>query len=193
VILGRFTTFPRPALVYLHIHFLVGIWVAWNLHLKVGDSRREIRGLCVRKFRRIAEHWPCPRLPRHPSLGAADKAGAAGTIPAATDNPGVAAVRCGSSKLMRAGKGVRRREGRKTMDETVFWAIIQRCHEAAAGEMGRKCDLIKTEMIAFSKKDAQAFARHFEQATDRAYCWPLWGAAHVINGGCGDDTFSDFL
>jgi Protein of unknown function (DUF4240) len=78
------------------------------------------------------------------------------------------------------------------MDETAFWAIIRRCHEAAAGEMGRKCDLIKTEMIALSKKDAQAFARYFEQATDRAYCWPLWGAAYVINGGCGDDTFSDF-
>jgi hypothetical protein len=76
------------------------------------------------------------------------------------------------------------------MDETAFWAIFQRGHEA--GEMGRKCDLIKTEMIALSKKDAQAFARYFEQATDRAYCWPLWGAAYVINGGCGDDTFSDF-
>jgi hypothetical protein len=80
--------------------------------------------------------------------------------------------------------------GRNPMDETAFWAIFQRCHEA--GEMGRKCDLIKTEMIALSKKDAQAFARYFEQATDRAYCWPLWGAAYVINGGCGDDTFSDF-
>jgi hypothetical protein len=27
---------------------------------------------------------------------------------------------------------------------------------------------------------------------DRAYSWPLWGAAYVINGGCGDDSFSDF-
>jgi hypothetical protein len=49
------------------------------------------------------------------------------------------------------------------MDETAFWAIIRRCHEAAAGEMGRKCDLIKTEMIALSKKDAQAFARYLNR------------------------------
>ena len=27
---------------------------------------------------------------------------------------------------------------------------------------------------------------------DRAYSYKLWGAAYVINGGCGDDTFNDF-
>jgi hypothetical protein len=27
---------------------------------------------------------------------------------------------------------------------------------------------------------------------DRAYSWPLWGAAYTIGGGCGDDSFMDF-
>ena len=27
---------------------------------------------------------------------------------------------------------------------------------------------------------------------DSAYCWSLWGAAYVINGGCSDDPFVDF-
>lgn len=27
---------------------------------------------------------------------------------------------------------------------------------------------------------------------DLAYSWDLWGAAYVIHGGCGDDTFVDF-
>jgi hypothetical protein len=27
---------------------------------------------------------------------------------------------------------------------------------------------------------------------DRAYSYNLWGAAYVIHGGCGDDTFNDF-
>jgi hypothetical protein len=26
----------------------------------------------------------------------------------------------------------------------------------------------------------------------RAYAWPLWGAAYIIQGGCGDDAFTDF-
>ena len=32
----------------------------------------------------------------------------------------------------------------------------------------------------------------FDAKMDQAYSWPLWGAAYVINGGCSDDTFTDF-
>jgi hypothetical protein len=43
-----------------------------------------------------------------------------------------------------------------------------------------------------SPEAATAFSRHFDEAMNRAYNWDLWGAAYVMNGGCGDDAFSDF-
>jgi hypothetical protein len=78
------------------------------------------------------------------------------------------------------------------MDEAMFWTIIQRCDTASSGEMGKKCDLIKAEIARLSKSDAITFSQLFDAAMDRAYDWALWGAAYVINGGCGDDSFSDF-
>jgi diguanylate cyclase (GGDEF)-like protein len=44
---------------------------------------------------------------------------------------------------------------------------------------------------ALSKEGALEFGRLFDTMMDRAYHWPLWGAAYVIHGGCSDDTFSD--
>jgi hypothetical protein len=78
------------------------------------------------------------------------------------------------------------------MNEAGFWEIIQRCHDAAAGDMDQKCELVRRELTALPKDDATDFFHYFDQTMDRAYSWPLWGAAFVINGGCSDDTFSDF-
>jgi len=78
------------------------------------------------------------------------------------------------------------------MDEAEFWLIVQRAHDAAGADMGRKCDALRQQIAALSKDDALAFAQHFDAMMDKAYCWPLWGAAYVINGGCGDDSFTDF-
>ncbi len=36
------------------------------------------------------------------------------------------------------------------------------------------------------------FARHFESRVNRAYRWDLWGAAFVLLGGAGDETFDSF-
>ena len=40
--------------------------------------------------------------------------------------------------------------------------------------------------------DPEDFQRHFDEAHARAYTWPLWGAAHLMEGGCSDDGFIDF-
>ena len=32
----------------------------------------------------------------------------------------------------------------------------------------------------------------FHRISDQGYGWPLWGAAYLLNGGCGDDGFDDF-
>ena len=78
------------------------------------------------------------------------------------------------------------------MYEAKFWEIIQNTHEKSDGDMDEKCELLRDALARLSRQDAVDFSRLFDAMMDRAYSWPLWGAAYVINGGCGDDTFSDF-
>jgi hypothetical protein len=78
------------------------------------------------------------------------------------------------------------------MDEDKFWDIVERANAVSAGDMDRKCDALRQQIAMLSKDAALEFAGLFDAMMDKAYCWPLWGAAYVIHGGCGDDTFSDF-
>lgn len=73
-----------------------------------------------------------------------------------------------------------------------FWGLIAEANSIAQGSMERKCDLIRRTVSALPANEAQAFSHCFDEAMKRAYSWELWGAAYVINGGCSDDTFSDF-
>jgi len=78
------------------------------------------------------------------------------------------------------------------MDESRFWELVQRAHDAASDNMDRKCELLKAEIAKLSKNEASDFAILFDTMMDKAYSHKLWGAAYVIHGGCGDDTFNDF-
>ncbi len=78
------------------------------------------------------------------------------------------------------------------MDEQKFWAIIEAVHRQANGDMDEKSALVKNMLSQLSKEDAKKFAHIFDDKMDQAYSWPLWGAAYVIAGGCGDDAFMDF-
>lgn len=78
------------------------------------------------------------------------------------------------------------------MDESSFWGIVQRAHDQSGGDMDEKCEAIKNAIATLPKEEAEAFCHLFDAAMDKAYTFPLWGAAYVIHGGCGDDTFSDF-
>ncbi|MCK1518681.1 DUF4240 domain-containing protein [Bradyrhizobium sp. 190] len=78
------------------------------------------------------------------------------------------------------------------MDETGFWKIVQAANDTSSGDMDRKCDALRQQISSLSKADAIEFAQLFDAMMDKAYSFPLWGAAYVINGGCSDDTFGDF-
>ncbi len=78
------------------------------------------------------------------------------------------------------------------MDETKFWEVVEAAHDQSGGDMNRKCSVIKAAITNLPKDDAVAFSHIFDEMMDKAYSWPLWGAAYVINGGCSDDSFSDF-
>lgn len=73
-----------------------------------------------------------------------------------------------------------------------FWRLIETADEQSQGDMARKCEIVQGAVGVMSPDTAIAFSRHFDEAMNRAYTWGLWGAAYVMNGGCGDDTFSDF-
>ncbi len=73
-----------------------------------------------------------------------------------------------------------------------FWSMVQDCHEASGGDADRKDQLLKAAIGRLSGEEAEALSVIFNQMMDAAYTWGLWGAAYVINGGCGDDTFADF-
>ena len=58
--------------------------------------------------------------------------------------------------------------------------------------MDRKDQQIKAAIGRLSSDEATAFSQIFERMMDAAFTYPLWGAAYVVNGGCGDDSFMDF-
>ena len=78
------------------------------------------------------------------------------------------------------------------MDEAGFWEVVQHAHDAAGDDMDRKGEVLKSEIAKLTKIDGLAFADLFDAMMARAYSYQLWGAAYIINGGCGDDTFWDF-
>jgi hypothetical protein len=78
------------------------------------------------------------------------------------------------------------------MDENRFWDMIHEADSKAGGDMDKKCKLITSAIARLTKQDAIAFSHMFDRMMDRAYSWELWAAAYIINGGCSDDSFSDF-
>ncbi len=77
------------------------------------------------------------------------------------------------------------------MEVNQFWTIIERVHQSAGGVMDQKGRLLAEALAALSDDALQSFAAHFDRFDARAYTWPLWGAAYVLNGGCSDDAFTD--
>jgi hypothetical protein len=72
------------------------------------------------------------------------------------------------------------------MDKQAFWDLLEGLDpETAGGELAARLDALEPEAIA-------AFQHHFDEEHARAYTWPLWGAAYLMEGGCSDDGFIDF-
>ena len=78
------------------------------------------------------------------------------------------------------------------MNEEKFWELIQDAAKQSDGVMDVKCERVKVAINHLSIEDAKIFSGIFDDKMDRAYSWPLWGAAYVMGGGCSDDTFIDF-
>jgi hypothetical protein len=77
-----------------------------------------------------------------------------------------------------------------TQDE--FWALIDRVCKNAPDEPDGKYETLKTGLSTLSLAELQSFARYFGECLIRAHTYELWGAAYIIGGGCGEDSFRDF-
>ncbi|MFD0731601.1 DUF4240 domain-containing protein [Planotetraspora mira] len=85
------------------------------------------------------------------------------------------------------------------MDIDAWWTLIERARTAVgdrADDRNHPDDPLPhalTDLLAeLDPAEIIDFARLEIQVTDSAYRWPLWNAAYLIEGGCGDDGFMDF-
>lgn len=78
------------------------------------------------------------------------------------------------------------------MNDTACWILVETCHDTALNDMEFKCQLVHDAVSKLSEADVADFVRWFDATMGRAYTWGLWGAAYVMNGGCGDDAFANF-
>ncbi len=74
----------------------------------------------------------------------------------------------------------------------LFWSFIAEAKSDANGSQDRFEKSLKRLLGKRSAEEIQQFDGWFNGLKDDAYRWDLWGAAYIINGGCGDDSFMDF-
>jgi len=78
------------------------------------------------------------------------------------------------------------------MDREQLWTLI----EAARAATSADCQAVASQVVAAlaerSVDDVLAWDQIRHQLLAESYRWELWGAAYLINGGCGDDGFDYF-
>lgn len=80
-----------------------------------------------------------------------------------------------------------------TMTETEFWELTERAVKASHNDPILKLEALRKELEKLTPEAIAEYARHFDEKEAKAYRWDLWAAAHILHGGCSDDTFMDFL
>ena len=75
------------------------------------------------------------------------------------------------------------------MNVDEFWNIVD---GSRADSQEEQIEKLYNQLAQLAKTEVIDFFRHYYQFLQQAYTWKLWGAAHVINGGCSDDWFAYF-
>jgi hypothetical protein len=80
-----------------------------------------------------------------------------------------------------------------------FWRLIEEAGvvaDARSGDFDERCDAIVTactdRLATMTADEIVRFSLRQTQVWQQAYDQKLWGAAYLIEGGCGDDGFMDF-
>jgi hypothetical protein len=75
------------------------------------------------------------------------------------------------------------------MTEPDFWKLIESTKKSDPDE---HVERLVGKLAKMDTKEILAFGKVWATLHDKAYTWPLWGAAYLMNGGCSDDGFIDF-
>jgi hypothetical protein len=78
-------------------------------------------------------------------------------------------------------------ETRMTRDE--FWSLIDATRSDNPYE---HAEAVQTALSQKPASEIVDFEQHMVELLSASYSWNLWGAAHLINGGCSDDGFDYF-
>ena len=78
------------------------------------------------------------------------------------------------------------------MDDTRFWDIIESGRMTPLDDQDRQLAAFVERLNGLPPEELVDFHRLFTEKIADAYTWDLWGAAHLINGGCSDDGFAYF-
>ena len=78
------------------------------------------------------------------------------------------------------------------MNKESFWKIINKVHLESKGDMDAKCELLTSTLSSLDNKELIEFSEIFDELDRESYSWELWAAAYILNGGCSDDSFTDF-
>ena len=78
------------------------------------------------------------------------------------------------------------------MTEAEFWTIVAASRPSSAGGQEEQSQLLLQRLIQLSPEEVVSFKQRLDEQLDAAYRWDLWGAAYLLLGGCGDDSFEYF-
>jgi Protein of unknown function (DUF4240) len=73
-----------------------------------------------------------------------------------------------------------------------FWTIVDQSLANSDGSVEDQTEHLRRLLDQLPNEVLVAFDAAFVVASRRLYSWQNWGAATVMLGGCGDDTFTDF-
>lgn len=74
------------------------------------------------------------------------------------------------------------------MDRNAFWSLIEAARSISPCNESM-LEAVKARLLALTPAEIIAYQEHFHACKHQLYTWDIWGAAFVMNGGCGDDSF----
>lgn len=76
------------------------------------------------------------------------------------------------------------------MNTDAFWSIVDQAKSNDTIE--NRCSRLKSILQELKTVDLKSFATNFQDCSNKAFRWDIWGAACIMNGGCSDDGFHYF-
>jgi hypothetical protein len=78
------------------------------------------------------------------------------------------------------------------MDETEFWALIDRSRAGAEDDPDEQAEQLRELLTGRTSEELQAFDRRYRERLVAAGTWDLWAAGYLLRGGMSDDGFDYF-